>query len=76
MKNLLILGTIFLITACSQSETDKLISDQKKLEKQIIELNKQAEPLGDECNKYPAKNPFIAIPIPVAIIAEDTKGKK
>lgn len=55
MKNILILGTIFLITACSQSETDKLKSDQKKLEKQIVELNKQAEPLADECNKLVAE---------------------
>ncbi|ALV74962.1 MULTISPECIES: hypothetical protein [Acinetobacter] len=111
MKNLLILGTIFLITACSQSETDKLISDQKKLEKQIIELNKQAEPLGDECNKLVAEykdalaknspdteakkeagkkvcqqafdlsNKALELQgeivnMQLAIIAEDTKGKK
>lgn len=55
MKNLLILGTIFFITACSQSEVDKLKNDQKKLEKQIIELNKQEEPLSDECQKLTAE---------------------
>ena len=111
MKNLLILGTIFLITACSQSETDKLKSDQKKLEKQIVELNKQAEPLADECNKLVAEykdslaknspdteakkeagkkvcqqafdlsNKALELQgeivnMQLAIIAEDTKGKK
>jgi len=54
MKNLLILGTIFLLTACSQSELDKLKSDQEDLKKQIAELNKQSDPLSAECQKLTA----------------------
>ncbi len=55
MKKLLILGTIFFLTACSQSELDKLKSDQEDLKKQVAELNKQADPLSAECQKLTAQ---------------------
>lgn len=55
MKKLLILGTIFFLTACSQSDLDKLKSDQEDLEKQVVELNKEANLLRTECQKLTAQ---------------------
>lgn len=51
MKKLSIFGCALMLIACSQSELDRLKSDQKELEKQVAELNKQAEPLNAECQK-------------------------
>ena len=76
MKKLLIFGAILLLSACSQSELDKLKSDQESLKKQVTELNKQADPLSEECQRLTVQYKDALAKNSPDIAAKKEAGKK
>lgn len=51
MKKIILLVLLIGLMGCSQSELEKLKSDQAKLEKRVEQLNKEAEKPSAECQK-------------------------
>ena len=51
MKRIVLLSFLVGLVGCSQSELEKLKSDQTRLEKKVEQLNKEAEKPSAECQK-------------------------